>query len=134
MLFHGSELELNIGDVIFPNPNGYTNAKEVSELEDLFESLRPETCQYPRKDCVYLCRSDHDIDNAGGNTDFIYIVDLEGGDVEESDMSWYTKASLQLSEGDIEGAKLSAKNYWSGDIFEGVMEYRTDEAYIIDIL
>jgi hypothetical protein len=134
MYYHGSELEMNIGDAIFPNPNGYTSSKCVSDLEDIFEKERPDDIEYSRKDCVLLCDCDDDIDNVGGNTDYIYGVDLEGGFVEASDMSWYTKASLQLSEGDIQGAKESARKYWSGDVYEGIFEYRTDEAYIVELL
>lgn len=134
MYFHGSDQEFEIGDAIYPNPKGYTHAKAVKQLEDIFEEEKPDNIQYSRRDCVYLCDCEADIDNAGGNTDYIYGIDLEGGFTEMSDMSWYTKASLQLSEGDIEGTRESARKYWSGDILEGVLEYRTDEAYIISAM
>ena len=131
MYYHGSNTKLRLGDAIYPNPKGYTNAHEVRALEDLFESVKPANIEFSRKDCVFLCDCEEDIDNAGGHTDYIYKVDLESGFTEKSDMSWYTKSSVQLADGNIKGAKKSAEKYWSGEANEGVYEYRTDEVLII---
>lgn len=132
--FHGSQEEYQLGDGIFPNPDGYTNQKEVAPLEALFEEERPENIEHKRTDCIFLCDNERDIDNAGGFTDYIYLIDIEDGFVEASDMSWYTQASFALSEGDEEKAREYARKYWNGDILEGVMEYRTDKGYIVEIL
>lgn len=130
--YHGSENEMELGTWLFPNYKGYTHQKAVKALEDLFEEEKPEHIMFSRRDCVFMTDSERDIDNVGGNTDFIYRVDTDGGPVEASDMSWYSLASCQLSEGNIQAARESARKYWAGDIHEGVMEYRTDEAEIID--
>jgi hypothetical protein len=132
MYYHGTYLDIEIGCGIFPNPKGYTHAKAVKELEDIFEEEKPSNIEFSRRNCIFLCDCEQDIDNAGGNTDIVYLVDIEDGFVESSDMSWYTKSSLQLSEGDVDGARESARKYWSGDALEGVYEYRTDEAYVVD--
>lgn len=132
--YHGSIKSLNIGTVLVPNPTGYTHQKEVSALETLFEENKPEHILVDRLNCVFLTDNIEDIDNLGGFTDFIFEIDVQDNIVEKSDLSWYTKAFLQLEEGDLEGAKQSALNYWNGDIFEGVFEYRVKSCTIVDII
>jgi len=114
------------------NPNGYTHQPHCRDIETLFESARPNHILHARGEAVFLCDNIDDIDNTGGYNDHVYLVDVEDNSVEKSDLSWYTKAREQLEDGDIEAAKQSAKHYWKGTTLEGVFEYRTDMATIID--
>jgi hypothetical protein len=135
--YHGSIAHIEVGHTV-EAMNVYTSQPEVKELEDLLESVRPSDCQFPRIDCVFMAANIEDIENLGANVDYIYSVDLEDGYCECSDLAWYTKASCQLGDGDIDGARESAKKYWSGDGFEDIgsslMEYRTDECYVIALV
>lgn len=54
--------------------------------------------------------------------------------IEKLDLSWYTKAFIQLEEGNIEGARKSALNYWNGIILEGVFEYRVNQGIVKNIV
>ena len=131
MYYHGSIKPLNIGTILVPNLLGYTRQKEVSNIEKLFNENKPEHILIDRFNCVFLTDNIDDIDNLGGFTDFIFEVD---NIIEKSDLSWYTKAFLQLEEGNIEGAKESALNYWNGIILEGVFEYRINQCIIKNIV
>ena len=135
--YHGSDHEFEIGDGIYPM-NTYTTQKEVQALEKLFEEERPESCQFSRLDCVYMTAEFEHLDFVGAHEEFSYLVDIEDGFCEESDLAWYSKATTQLEEGNVEGARESARKYWSGEEFEifehSAMEFRTDECYIIEIV
>lgn len=132
--YHGSSHKFKKDDLLLPF-NYYTSRKEVEELERLFEEERPKTCIYPRIDCVYLTDSIEDLEYVGCEDGYTYLVDIEDGECERSDLSWYTKAGIQLEEGDIKGARESAKKYWSGEVFEKIneslFEYRIDLCYIV---
>jgi hypothetical protein len=132
ILYHGSVEKFKIGDVLIPNKEGYTHSKNVTELELLFEKEKPSFIKYSRLNCVFLCDNEEDIDNCGGYTDYIYVIDIQSLHYEKSDLSWYTKAGFQREENDFEAAKKSARNYWNGIILEGVFEYRTKEVTIIN--
>lgn len=133
MYYHGSDAKFDIGNSIFPNPNGYTHSAEVKALEDLVEEEKPEHIKFSRRDCVFLCCCEDDIDAAGGYTDYIYTADIGTSPIESSDLSWYTKASIQLCEGDTKGARESARKYWSGECLDGLYEYRTGSFRVIGI-
>ena len=117
-----------------PNPLGYTRQKEVSTIEKLFHENKPKNILIDRFNCVFLADNVDDIDNLGGFTDFIFEVDIEDNIIEKSDLSWYTKAFLQLEEGNIEGARESALNYWNGITLEGVFEYRVNQGIVKNII
>jgi len=134
LYYHGSIKPLNIGTILVPNLLGYTRQKEVSNIEKLFNENKPEHILIDRFNCVFLTDNIDDIDNLGGFTDFIFEVDIEDNIIEKSDLSWYTKAFLQLEEGNIEGAKESALNYWNGIILEGVFEYRVNQGIVKNII
>lgn len=132
-LYHGSIAELQIGCTLVPQAGGYTKSCNSQDLEELFESLRPDN-KIPRSESVYMCNDVDLIDLAGGYTDFIYQVNPVGA-IEESDLAWYTQAQIQLEDGDRDGAIESAKNYWSGELFvydnASCIEYRCREATVI---
>lgn len=135
--YHGSDHEFEIDDGIYPI-NTYTSHKDVQEIEKLFEEERPESCQFPRINCVFVTANFADLDNVGAHSDFNYLVEIEENLCEESDLAWYSKATEQLDNNDIQGARESARKYWSGEEFDdweqSVMEYRTDECYVIEII
>ncbi len=130
MYYHGSNHYFS--EKFIKPVNEYTSSESVKDIEELFESVRPSHC-IPRTNCVFLTKSIEDIDYAGGYTDYIYLVSVEN--INSSDLAWYSKASCQLSDGDIQGAIKSAIKYWSGDIFEiakhSLFEYRSNCALII---
>ena len=133
LFFHGSHSFLPDATVLTAK-NEYVNSSDgISELEALFEIERPNTIKHKRTNCVFMVQSIDDIDNAGGYLEFIYEV--EATEHEKSDIAWYTKAWIQYGENNIEGAKESARKYWSGEVFEdldqSVFEFRTNEAFII---
>lgn len=134
MYYHGSIKPLKIGTKLVPNPLGYTHQKEVSNLEKLFHENKPEHILIDRLNCVFLTDNIEDIDNLGGFTDFIFEIDIQNNTIEKSDLSWYTKAFIQLEEGDIKGAQQSALNYWNGNVLEGVFEYRVMQCIIKNII
>tara|TARA_Y100000588_G_scaffold63872_1_gene63510 strand:+ start:6057 stop:6467 length:411 start_codon:yes stop_codon:yes gene_type:complete len=134
LYYHGSIKDLKLGTILVPNPLGYTRQKEVSGIEKLFHENKPEHILIDRFNCVFLTDNIDDIDNLGGFTDFIFEVDIEDNIIEKSDLSWYTKAFLQLEEGNREEARESALNYWNGVTLEGVFEYRVNQCIIKNIV
>jgi len=83
-----------------------------------------------------------DIDNAGGSTEFIYIVQPLGK-IEKHDLNWMSEIDMIMSEAiennqqedeeTIEKVKNAAINYWNGTPHynESVWEYLTPSAIII---
>lgn len=135
--YHGSDHEFKVDDGIYP-VNIYTAHKDVQAIEKLFEDERPESCQFPRIDCVFVTANFSDLDSVGAHSDFNYLVEIEDNVCEGSDLAWYSKAAEQLENDDIEGARDSARKYWSGEMFDdvtqSVVEYRTDECCVMEIL
>ena len=136
MFFHGSDYPLKQNDILSP-VNKYTSSSNVQEIEALFEYLRPENIKYPRINCVFLVNDIDNIDNVGAFDDYIFTIDTKGVEPEKSDLAWYTQASIDLDNGDLEKAKESIKKYWNGDVYhnanQSVFEYRIDQCLIIDV-
>jgi hypothetical protein len=132
MYFHGSYDAIEIGTQLKKPDNAFVDNENVSDLEDLFESERPENC-ISRADSLFLCAKPEDIDCAGGYTEHIYIVRAEG-EVQKSDLAWYTEAEIELCNGNRNEAKVCAENYWTGKPFKkpenSLFEYRCKSAVI----
>lgn len=133
-MYHGSRTYLPINFQIKPQ-NEYTSNKESSELENLFESTKPDHL-LSRKDSVFLCDNPDLIDPAGGYTDVIYEVETDN--CEKSDLAWYTEAQIYLEKGALELAKKCSEKYWSGEPFYddnmSCYEYRSKSATVKSIL
>ena len=126
MFYHGSYSKLPIGKDLIKNVKGYTKNSSVKELEDFMEANRPFGC-ISRLSCLYASREIDLIDCSGGYTDEIYIVEMNY--YEESDLSWYTLAGINLDNGNKKEAIEAANRYWSGEENknknESCMEIRT---------
>lgn len=126
--YHGTKTELNIGDYLEKDRDGYTEYDEALSIERAFEVFKPEN-MISRKEALYVVGNTDDIDNVGAYDDFVYEVFVD--DCEKSDLSWYTE--LQLEMGDYyeldeltPKAILIIKNYWNGIPSDNpVWEYRT---------
>lgn len=135
IFYHGSCSELIDVKFLLPNKNGYVNSTGNKELEELFELHRPSTC-ISRYNSVFISDDINLIDPSGGYIDFIYEVECDVFD--KSDLSWYTKASMDILNNDINSVLDSIHNYWIGksfyDLKASCFEYRTKKANILKLL
>lgn len=133
-MYHGSRKKFDIGFILLPQDE-YTSNEVSKDLEELFESVRPDHC-IPRKEAVYLSDNVDLIDASGGYTDIIYKVDVD--DYEKSDLAWYTEAQTCLENGSLKLAKKCALKYWSGEDYydnkKSCIEYRANSAIVNSIV
>lgn len=115
MYYHSTDVHLPVGEMLIPTSSGFVGSREVTALESLFELVRPEG-EIARSAASYCCSSLDDLDGAGGREGLVYSVEPVG-DVQWSDLAWYTEAQLALEEGDTKSARLYASSYWSGEPF-----------------
>lgn len=132
--YHGSQTEFPVGFVLTPQPGGYAmlEDEDVAEIEMVLEKYRPPG-KIARRDAVYMVRDPDEIDSAGGYIDFVYTV-IPIGDVEASDMGWYSELSFDMPEDE---AQRLAEGYWSGKPFPrdrgSLFEYRVRSAEIVAV-
>lgn len=136
-LYHGSQKEFKPGFMLEPQSDGYTSLDSEKEIEDLFEKHRPKD-KISRKSCVFLADDIDLIDPAGGYTDYIYDV-IPKGNVDKSDLAWYTDVFLHMEDDYDEKDLLPMiRNYWSGKEYKNkgnsLFEYRAKSAKIISVL
>lgn len=135
--YHGSGEQLQIGTILVSNKGNSSFRNEGSHLK--LEVFRPNGF-ISRENCVYMTDNIEDIDNAGGFTNFIYIVKPIGS-VSRHDLNWMSEIDCIVSETDdiedgtvISEIKSCALNYWNGvehDSGEPVWEYLCSSAKVI---
>ncbi len=137
MYYHGSQSEFPVGFVLTPQPDGYAMLPDegIAEVEAILEQYRP-TGKIARRDAVYMVRDPDEIDSAGGYIDFVYTV-IPIGDVEVSDMGWYSELSVYYFDMPEDEQQRLAEGYWSGRSFPrdrgSLFEYRARSAEIVDV-
>lgn len=133
--YHGSYDKLPIGTILKPHDKSYTRINDV-ELENIMEKYRPKD-KLSRYDSVFMADDIDSIEDAGGSIDFIYLVEPLG-EVEKSDLNWYSEIDMITPEHNTELEKEYAENYWNGvpydDLDSSVFEYRTPAAKIIKLI
>ncbi len=89
--YHGSQSEFPVGFILSPQPDGYAALpdEDIAEVEKIVEQYRPPG-KIPRNDAMFMVGDPDEIDAANGYDDFIYTVEPIG-EVEASDLSWYSK-------------------------------------------
>lgn len=93
--FHGSRHLFRVGDLLSPQPGGYTSSHDnVIAFERYVDSRRPEH-RLPRAEAVFLVSDPCLIDYAGGYTDAIYVV-RPCTEAQMSDLYWYSEASAEF--------------------------------------
>lgn len=133
-LYHGSTKEFEIGFVLKSRPKGYTTLPDVKRMEDLFEKYRPED-KISRRNCVFMVNDIDLIDPAGGYLDHVYLVEPIG-EVEKSDLAWYTEVDILMSETHVESDLVPLiMKYWDGEPYTGsnysLFEYRAKSAKVL---
>jgi len=118
--YHQTDIELSRGQYLVPGVQGYCDFHGNQQIEQLFESQRPGHC-IQRSKAVYVCLDPEDLDGAGGREGVVYQVEPVG-DLEVSDLAWYTQAQIALDQGDSKQAQICADAYWSGTPFPAVSQ------------
>ena len=135
--YHGSQSEFPVGFVLTPQPGGYAmlDEEDIAEVEAILEQYRPPE-KIARRDAVYMVRDPDEIDSAGGYIDFIYTV-IPVGEVEVSDMGWYSELSVYYFDMPKDEKQRLAEGYWSGKPFSrdkgSLFEYRARSAEIVAV-
>jgi hypothetical protein len=134
--FHGSAKFIKNNTILKPHVDSYVKQVDNDFLEKLMEKYRPED-KISRYDAVFMVDNIDLIDDAGGSTDFIYEV-LPKGEIERSDLAWYTEVQAVDEEENEDLIKEYALNYWNGVKFydekSSVWEYRAKSAIVIDLI
>jgi len=135
-LFHGSQKQFPVGFVLKPQLGGYAHLpdEDIARVEEIIERYRPPD-KISRREAVFMVADPEEIDSAGGYDDHIYVVEPIG-EVEVSDLSWYTELSVYwIDMPEDEGRRL-AEAYWSGEPFRdparSLFEYRAREAEVVE--
>lgn len=133
--FHGSQQQFPVGFVLKPQPGGYASLPDegVAEVEEIVERYRPPD-KISRREAVFMVGDPKEIDAAGGYVDHVYVVEPIG-EVETSDLSWYSEIGVYFDMQDDESQTL-AEAYWSGvpfyDAAHSLFEYRAREAEVVE--
>lgn len=133
--YHGTTYKMPVGFELKAQADGYVSSDEVKELEALFEAQRPSD-KISRRTAVFISNDLELIDPSGAFTDVIYRV-KPTGNIERSDLAWYTEAEEHLDNGDLEKATHCAVQYWEGVRYpkksNSCIEYRCLGATVIGI-
>ena len=133
LFYHGSPLHFPIGFILKPQNTGYVH--DEKEIEDIVERYRPPD-KISRFQAVFMVDNPELIDYAGGYEDFMYIVEPIG-QIDKSDLSWYTDVSVYLDASPEEQKEWSF-NYWNGVPYKNpansLWEYRAREAEVVKLL
>jgi hypothetical protein len=141
--FHGSYDKLPRGTVLSPEHGNFMKTFEDFEMEGHFklEQFKP-AGSLSRNECIFMTDNIDDIDNAGGATDHIYIVNPIGK-TEIHDLGWMSEIDVIISDSfdngeqdspeTLEKIKQAALNYWAGVPFsdDPVWEYLAKQAVIV---
>ena len=132
-LYHGSKQSFPIDFILQPQKTGYVY--EELEIENIVEKYRPPS-KISRFESVFMVDNPNLIDSAGGYEDNIYTVEPIG-QVDKSDLSWYTELSIYDDFNENQQRELSL-NYWNGIQYKNpansLWEYRARQAKIIKII
>lgn len=130
---HGSSEFIKNNTILKPHADSYVNKSENEYLEKLMEKYRPEE-KISRYDAVFMVDNIDLIEAAGGYIDYVYEV-LPRGEIERSDLAWYTEIGMTEDE---ELKKEYALNYWNGIKFHdeesSLWEFRAKSAIVIDLI
>jgi hypothetical protein len=130
-LYHGSRKKFPPGFKLSPQL-GYVQDPGQQKLELLFEKYKPAN-KISRKQAVFLVDDPEMCENAGGYSDYVYLVQPEGK-VEKSDLAWYTECEMYFDE-PLEKKIECIKNYWNGVPYynqsNSLFEYRCRSAIVI---
>jgi tRNA uridine 5-carbamoylmethylation protein Kti12 len=134
--FHGSSEFIKNNTILKPHADSYVKQVDNDFLEKLMEKYRPES-KISRYDAVFMVDNMDLIDDAGGSTDFIYEVSPIG-EIERSDLAWYSEVQAVDEEENENLIKEYALNYWNGVKFHdeesSLWEYRAKSAIVIDLI
>lgn len=150
--FHGSYDSLPVGTILTPGRGSSFMRGLNDDIMDsplILESFRPPEF-ISRNRAVFMTDNIDDIDNAGGATDHIYLVNPLGK-VDRHDLSWMTQIDIIMSDNSYSSSlgikhstiedkeindsiKEAALNYWNSvpHTDESVWEYLTTSAEIIE--
>lgn len=132
-LYHGSRSSFPVGFILTPQNDGYVYQERLTT--DIVEKYRPPE-KISRYDAVYMVDDPSLVDSAGGYDDYIYLVEPIG-QVDKSDLSWYSEVEMYL-DATPEEQKEWSLNYWNGVSYKNpvnsMWEYRAKQAKIVDIL
>lgn len=133
LFYHGSDTELPPGTILRPAA-GYAEKWGDTDFYNVLEKYRPKS-KLAHHDAVFMVDNEDDIDNAGGATDWVFIVEPSSR-VERHDVGWSSEISTLVSNGihhDDNQIKFAALKYWSGESFDDnpVWEYLTPKATIV---
>lgn len=137
ILYHSSSINHTPGTILLPRRN-YESRWGNCGFYQVLEVLRPKN-KPSHKNSVFLCLSEEDLDYAGGETDFCFMVEAEG-ELSVHDIHWSTEITCLIDDlgGGIHDCILdkkiinAAKKYWDGVASENpVWEVLVSSAKII---
>ena len=130
-MWHGSDVPLSPGTTLVPGC-GMMAVSPTDPVEEMLESQRPAD-RRPRAACVFMVDDPQDVDNCGGNTDWLFEV-RPVGETWRHDASLTTAAQCAIEDGDIQGARSHAQAYWRGDAgTEPVWEIMAAAAQVVSV-
>ena len=106
---------LPVGTVLRPRGEAYEADWKNTDFYSVLEKYRPGN-KLAHKDAVFICKSDEDVDLAGGGTIWLFRV-KPITPVEWRDMEFSTLISCLVSDGHVvDEPKVieAARNYWAG--------------------
>jgi len=133
--YHGSIKRLDVGVILTPRTN-YEDIWGKTDFYNALEYYRP-SHMLSHKQSIFMVHDEEDIDLAGGDTEWIFVV-KPLGKIQKHDINWSSEISGLIDDGfDIlsNEIKNAAYNYWHGvpHYNESVWEYLTTKAEIIDV-
>ena len=134
--FHGSMEALPVGYVMKGRGEAYAADWSRTDFYDVLERYRPAD-SIAHKDGVFMCSDPDDVDLAGGGTEWIFELRVDGP-VTRHDLNWSSQISCLLSDGhgvDSPEVRKAAESYWAGIPHpdENVWEFLTREAVILRV-
>jgi len=143
--FHGSYHSLPKGTILTPQKGNFMGTFSQDEMDSHFKLEQFKPPQYlSRNNSVFMTDNPDDIDNAGGASEHIYLVNPLGK-IEKHDLNWMSEIDLIISNAweigqdevesteTIDNIQKAALNYWNGTPHynESLWEYLTTSAIIL---
>ncbi len=135
--YHGSMDHLEVGTVLVPDKDYEKNWGRNGFYKAL-KHYRPKH-MLGHDQVVFMVTDEDDVDNAGGGTEWLFVV-KPLGPVTRHDMNWCGEICLLLEEDEMEDEieekiKQAADNYWNGVAHPGesMWEYLTPKAEILSV-
>jgi hypothetical protein len=143
--YHGSKKDFPVGFVLTPQADGYVHGvygdesdQLIRKIEKILEENRPPT-RISRLQSVFLVAQAGKIEHAGGQSDYIYLVEPIGA-AEESCLWWYQELENLAFQPRLRqsAAKIAAMNYWNNvpppEGKPATYEFRCRKAKILTIV